>query len=109
MNHKEKKSKGLILGAVVLLALAVAGLVIAGGAARKTASRPAYAGGYPVHISELMSSNTALPNGDGLLCDWVEIANTSHRDFDLSGYYLSDEEGKGKYTFPPGSVVPAGG
>lgn len=108
MNHKERKSKGLILGAAVLLVLAVVGLVITGGAAKKSAARPAYAGGYPVHISEVMSYNTALPNGDGLLCDWVEIANTSDRDFDLSGYFLSDEEGKGKYTFPAGSVVSAG-
>ena len=109
MNHKEKKNKALIPAVLGMLALAAVGLFITGSAANKAAARPAYAGGYPVHISEVMPYNTIAPNEEGVLCDWVEIANTSDSDFDLSGYQLSDEAEKGKFTFPSGSVVPAGG
>ena len=109
MNHKPKKNKALLLGAIVLLILAAAGLVITSALADATAGQPAWAGGYPVHISEIMTGNTTVPNEEGALCDWVEIANTSDTDFDLSGYQLSDVAEKGKYTFPTGSVVPAGG
>lgn len=109
MNHKPKKNKALMLGAAAALLVVVVGLVVTAMLSGKTADKPAYAGGYPVHISEVMPYNSLIPNEEGVLSDWVEIVNTSDSDFDLSGYQLSDEAEKGKYTFPAGSVVPAGG
>ena len=63
----------------------------------------------PLRISEYMANNTAYPNPDGVICDWIEIENASSRDFDLSGYRLTDDLTKAKYSFPVGTVLPAGG
>jgi len=66
-------------------------------------------GEHPLRISEYMANNTAYPNGDGVICDWIEIENTSDRDFNVSGYRLSDDVTKAKFAFPMGTVIPAGG
>ena len=66
-------------------------------------------GEHPLRISEYMSNNSAYPNGDGVICDWVEIENTSQRDFNVSGYRLSDDVTQARYAFPVGTVIPAGG
>ena len=104
-NGKERKK--IVLWLAVLALLAAAGFGIA--AAVRHNQRPVWDGGYSVHISEVMTDNTTCPNEEGVLCDWVEIENTSSKDFSLAGYYLSDEAGKGKYCFPAGTVVPARG
>lgn len=104
-NAKDKRKIILWLVALALVAAAAFATV----AFVRHNQRPAWAGGYSVHISEVMTDNTTCPNAEGVLCDWVEIENTSSKDFPLAGYYLSDEAGKGKYCFPAGTVVPARG
>ena len=104
-NAKDKKK--IILWLIVLSVLAAA--AFAAVAAVRRNQRPAWDGGYSVHISEVMTDNKTCPNGEGVLCDWIEIENTSSKDFSIGGYYLSDETGKGKYCFPAGTVVPARG
>ena len=66
-------------------------------------------GEHPLRISEYMSNNSAYPNQDGVICDWVEIENTSGHDFNVSGYRLSDDMTQARYAFPVGTVIPAGG
>ena len=104
-NAKDRKK--IILWLIVLAVIAAAAFAVV--AVVRHNQRPAWDGGYSVHISEVMTDNTSCPNDEGVLCDWVEIENTSSRDFSLAGYYLSDEAGKGKYCFPAGTVVPARG
>ena len=104
-NAKEKKK--IVLWLIVLAILAAAAFTVT--AIVRHNQRPAWDGGYSVHISEVMTDNKTCPNGEGVLCDWIEIENTSSEDFSIGGYYLSDEAGKGKYCFPAGSVVPARG
>lgn len=105
MTGKEKKK--ILLWLIVIAVLAAAAFTVAGVINHNR--KPAWDGGYSIHISEVMTSNTTCPNGEGVLCDWVEIENTSNKDFSIGGYYLSDEAGKGKYCFPAGTVVPARG
>lgn len=59
--------------------------------------------GTTVAITELMASNrTTLPDGDGDFSDWIELTNTGKKAWDLTGYYLSDEEGDPmKWALPP--------
>lgn len=104
-NAKEKKK--IVLWLIVLAILAAAAFTVT--AIVRHSQRPAWDGGYSVHISEVMTDNKTCPNGEGVLCDWIEIENTSSKDFSIGGYYLSDETGKGKYCFPAGTVVPARG
>lgn len=74
-------------------------------------------GDCPLHINEIMASNTStLMDGDlldkdsgkegGAYSDWVEIYNKSGRIIDLTGYKLSDA--KSTWIFPQGKV-PANG
>jgi len=67
------------------------------------------AASFPVHLSEIMASNTLYPGAGGGLSDWVELYNSTHEDVDISGCGLSDTPEEVKYTFPAGTVVPAGG
>ena len=64
-----------------------------------------------VVLNELMADNDSLvadPQGD--FDDWLELANISEADVDLSGMYLSDdEEDLRKWQFPPQTVILAGG
>ena len=47
---------------------------------------------------------------DGDFDDYIELLNRSASDFDLSGYYLSDNPDKPKkWQLPKGTSVPAGG
>lgn len=102
-NDKKKIVIALAVLAAVTAAVLAAVLLV------RRSQNPVWAGGYSVHISEVMTANTTCPNESGVLCDWVEIENTSSKDFSLAGYYLSDEAGNGKYAFPAGAVVPARG
>lgn len=60
-----------------------------------------------VRINEYMISNTfTLYDCEGDFGDWVELYNTSDKDIDLSGMYLTDEEGTpNKYAFPEGTTL----
>ena len=103
---KKRNNTMLLLVTAALLVLAVGAAVLVSRLFRS--QKPAWEGGYSVHISEVMTDNDAYPDPSGALCDWVEIANTSSRPFDLGGYGLTDQEGKTKHTFPAGTVVPPG-
>ena len=76
----------------------------------------------PLRISEIMSANAStLPTrirlqpedsfaGPQNTYDWIEIQNATDQVADLSGYYLSDQEGQPtKWQVPDGTVVPARG
>lgn len=103
----KKTTKLTILAAtcaVFALVLAAA-LLFSHGAGSDTVQ----SGEHPLHISEYMSANTAYPNADGVICDWVEIHNTSDKPFNISGYRLSDDVTSSLYAFPVGTVIPADG
>ena len=69
----------------------------------------AYTAGNPVQISEIMTANRSIAYPDGSTPDWVELFNGSAQDVDLSGYGFSGSAASVRYTFPQGTVVPAGG
>lgn len=102
-----RKKTILTLGIALLVFLLVGALALLlsgeGGSSRIEA------GEHPLRISEIMSGNSICPNADGVFCDWIEIENLSDRDFNLSGYRLSDDLTEAKYSFPMGTVIPAGG
>jgi len=62
-----------------------------------------------VVINEYSASNlNSFLDGFGKSEDWIELYNTSAEDFDLSGYHLSDKEGKpGKWEIPEGTIIGA--
>lgn len=62
-----------------------------------------------VVISEVMSANETYPDSRGQLTDYIELYNTSENAVDISHYKLSDKEDTIGYTFPQGTVIPAGG
>ena len=64
-----------------------------------------------VVISEFMTKNSfIIYDADGDYCDWVELHNPTGVDADMSGYLLSDDpDVSGKWRFPDGTVIPAGG
>ena len=106
--QQENKKRSLLLG---LCALALAAglvwlLLWANTCARRLQAEGGEAGG--VRINEVMASNGAYPNADGVLCDWVELYNSASGPCDLSGWGLSDNARSVKYTFPDGTVLPAG-
>lgn len=42
--------------------------------------------------------------------DWLELRNTGGASYDLTGHSLTDDDGKpSKWTFPPGTTIPANG
>lgn len=61
----------------------------------------------PVRITEFTSADTGYLPQYGMLCDWVELYNTSAESVDISGFTLSDNVGNDKYTFPEGTVIDA--
>ncbi len=64
-----------------------------------------------VRINEVMASNKgAVPDENGDYPDWVELYNAGSAPADISGYGLSDDiVVLAKWTFPQGTVIPAGG
>lgn len=95
----------LTVSAAVFLLGAAGAAVLSRGAGSGTD----YTGEHPLYISEVMTHNLTCPNADGVFCDWIEITNVSGREFNLSGYRLSDDITEAKYAFPVGTVIPAGG
>jgi hypothetical protein len=65
----------------------------------------------PVVISEVMASNSrTIADPQGEYDDWIELHNVSDAAVDLAGRYLSDDaDSPRKWTFPAGTVIPAGG
>ena len=72
----------------------------------KHATRPT-----SVRISEALAKNAySINDRDGDRSDWVELYNTTGKDIDLSGYYLSDNPNSLlKWAFPQNTVIPAKG
>jgi hypothetical protein len=65
-----------------------------------------------VVINELMAKNsTTASDESGQFEDWIELYNMSDVEMaDLSGWHLSDNPWNlDKWTFPEGSIIPAGG
>ncbi len=64
-----------------------------------------------VIINEYMSDNSfTIYDADGDYPDWIELYNPTQTDADMSGYMLSDDtDSTGKWSFPNGVVIPAGG
>ena len=73
--------------------------------------RPREASESPVIINELMASNqSSIRDPQGQRDDWIELFNRSEGAVDLSGMFLSDRpDNPRKWSFPPGTVIPAGG
>ena len=65
----------------------------------------------PLLLTEASSANrTYAPDADGACHDYVEIHNPSAQAIDLTGYRLTDDEADpGKWAFPQGATIPAGG
>ena len=63
-----------------------------------------------VRLNELMSSNkSALMDNRGEYSDWIELMNSGKKDFDLSGWILSqDALGESAWRFSEGTVLRAG-
>ena len=60
-----------------------------------------------VVISELMSKNkAALPGEDGSFPDWVELLSLAEEPLTLSGWRLSDGEGKAGWQLPELTLEP---
>lgn len=60
-------------------------------------------------LSEVVASNRTCPAPNGQYLDYVEIHNTSDSPVDVSGFMVSDKPDAIGYTFPQGTVIPAGG
>lgn len=57
----------------------------------------------PVVINEVQSND---PNGGP---DWIELANPTDADLDISGIVIKDDDDTHEYAIPEGTVIPAGG
>ena len=62
----------------------------------------------PVCISEFSVCNNFYDGRHRLMCDWIELQNTSVSPMDVSGFTLSDNVGNNKFTLPEGTVIAAG-
>ncbi len=63
-----------------------------------------------VTITEFVASNHhGLVDGDGNASDWIEVYNGGPATVSLEGWCLTDDRGNlRKWSFPPGTVLPAG-
>lgn len=104
-NSRKKLIMTLAVSALVFALVCAGALVFSGDVGNSRAET----GEHPLRISEIMASNTICADGSGVFCDWIEIENLSDRDFNISGYRLSDDMTEAKYSFPVGTVIPAGG
>lgn len=64
-----------------------------------------------LQIAEIVASNTQYAmTVSGAYYDYIVVRNISGRDFDMSGYHISDDPDKTrKWRVPEGVVIPAGG
>ncbi len=66
------------------------------------------ASGFPVVISEILSSNESYPSPDGNPYDFIELYNPTKNDVDLSGCRISDDPENMKDAIPGGTVMAPG-
>lgn len=93
---------------IVLFGTAAAGILFFAifGAIRFAGKKPAdQAAGFSVRINEVMVSNDAFPNADGVRCDYIELYNDSDRKVELNGYQLGDKKSGDRYVFPENTVI----
>lgn len=62
----------------------------------------------PLIISELMCDNNLYPI-DGVMGDWIEIANTGEKEILLSDYFISDKPSKPYISRLPDITLESGG
>jgi hypothetical protein len=64
-----------------------------------------------IFINEVCTSNdTVVLDSNYNYSDWIEIYNATNNDFDIGGYFLSDNDNKPeKWQFPANLIVPANG
>ena len=63
-----------------------------------------------VTINEVCPKNSTFASTDGNYYDWVELYNSSGSSVDIGGWGISDKADKPyRFTFPAGTVIPAGG
>lgn len=101
----------LLLASAALCAVAEEPLSTAAATPAVTTAQTAAVSAYEgLRINELMASNKeTLEDSRGKSPDWIELANTSEHDIDLTGVCLSDGKKKlDKFTFPAGTVISAG-
>ncbi len=72
------------------------------------------AGGPPIGkiiLNEFLADNdTGAVDEQNEYEDWIELHNTGTSNFDVAGYYLSDDpEAPKKWQIPANTVIPAGG
>ena len=69
-----------------------------------------WAQGLSVAITEFVASNhDSLIDGEGDASDWIELYNGLSAPISLEGWCLTDDRGNlRKWSFPPGTVLPAG-
>ncbi len=98
-----KQHYGIVLigtaAAVILFFAIFAAVRIAG---KKRAESD---GRFPVRINEVMVSNDAFPNADGVRCDYIELYNDSDRKVVLDGYQLGDKKSGDRYVFPENTAI----
>lgn len=74
------------------------------GAANSESSVP------PIRLNEVMADNQFAVLHAGAYPDWIELANAGSEPVDVSGWSFTDDPGLiGKYVFPSGTTVDAGG
>jgi hypothetical protein len=66
---------------------------------------------HALWLDEVMADNaTAVADPVGEFEDWLEIVNASNASVDIGGHHLTDDVlAPTKWTFPAGTLVPAGG
>lgn len=65
-----------------------------------------------IQINELLASNQSQYRDPDTLefSDWIELHNTTDRDLDLAGHFLTDDWDEPlKWLIPVGTVIPGGG
>ena len=102
-----KKNKYLIIIAAVLLAAVTAVFIIVNLQKENTEASSQNQEAKPepmsnkVVISEFMPKNKAcLRDEDGDFSDWIELHNISEESVDLSGWHISDKQGKTGWALP---------
>ena len=62
-----------------------------------------------VVLNEVMADNPSAVNHEGTFPDWLELANATGTNINLSGWSLSDDGNPLKFVFPNGTTLAAGG
>lgn len=124
MNRRAKKAKNqnlamaiaaLLLGGLLLFLLLRSSGAPAPAPAPSSGAQPAgvssapvaQSGSSPFVISELMAKNRAtLRDENGAFPDWIELQNIGEEPVSLSGWRVSDGEGRYGWTLPDELIEP---